>query len=213
MPSNTPPMTSATGTPAPIEGAGAPCSTHETDEQVEGAAWAVAIPMMDDIDIAIDFMCASREVPNLASHHELTDQLRINQTTDHILHNYSRPSQRGNAYYCLLPATICPPDKSFLCMLSCFRPHWRSARWSEFRSSYREQRLAGPRMRRGRPRGDRRDLLDRRRPAPARGRSLMANSKSPKPLGSYEVGYGKPPALVQARPERQPRWSSKISHA
>src|SRR5689334_19719729 len=33
MPRNTPPMASATGTPAPIEGAGTPCNTHETDEQ------------------------------------------------------------------------------------------------------------------------------------------------------------------------------------
>ena len=47
VPSNIPPMASATGTPAPIEGAGTACSTHETDEQTEGAACADAIPMTD----------------------------------------------------------------------------------------------------------------------------------------------------------------------
>ena len=60
--SNIPPMASATGTPAPIEGAGTPCSTHVTDEQAEGAACADAIPMTDiKMLVAKDFMCASRE--------------------------------------------------------------------------------------------------------------------------------------------------------
>jgi hypothetical protein len=56
-----PPMTSAIGMPAPIEGAGTPCNTHETDEQAEGAAWAAAIPMADHVKVAANnFMCASR---------------------------------------------------------------------------------------------------------------------------------------------------------
>ena len=64
MLSNIPPMASATGTPAPIEGAGTPCSTHETDEQTEGAACADAIPMADiKMLVGKDFMCASREGP------------------------------------------------------------------------------------------------------------------------------------------------------
>ena len=64
VPSNIPPMASATGTPAPIEGAGTPCSTHETDEQTEGAACADAIPMTDiKMLVAKDFMFASREGP------------------------------------------------------------------------------------------------------------------------------------------------------
>ena len=61
--SNIPPMASATGTPAPIEGAGTPCSTHETDEQTEGPACADA-PMTDiKMLVAQDFMCASRKGP------------------------------------------------------------------------------------------------------------------------------------------------------
>jgi hypothetical protein len=64
VPSNTPPMASATGTPAPIEGAGTPCSTHVTDEQTEEAACAPAIPMTNiKMLVAKDFMCASREGP------------------------------------------------------------------------------------------------------------------------------------------------------
>ena len=64
VPSNIPPMASATGTPAPIEGAGTPCSTHVTDEQAEGAACADAIPMTDiKMLVAKDFMFASREGP------------------------------------------------------------------------------------------------------------------------------------------------------
>jgi hypothetical protein len=56
-----PPITSATGMPAPIEGAGTPCKTQETDEQAEGAAWATAIPMADHVNVAANnFMCASR---------------------------------------------------------------------------------------------------------------------------------------------------------
>jgi len=56
-----PPTTSAIGMPAPIEGAGTPCNTHETDEQAEGAAWAAAIPMTDHVNVAANnFMCASR---------------------------------------------------------------------------------------------------------------------------------------------------------
>jgi hypothetical protein len=66
VPSNIPPMASVAGTPAPIEGAGTPCSTHVTDEQTEGPACADAIPMTDiKTLVAKDFMCASREGPKL----------------------------------------------------------------------------------------------------------------------------------------------------
>ena len=62
VPSNIAPMASATGTPAPIEGAGTACSTHETDEQTEGPACTDAIPMTEiKMLVAKDFMCASRE--------------------------------------------------------------------------------------------------------------------------------------------------------
>ena len=60
--------------------------------------------------------------------------------------------------------------------------------------------------RRGRPRGDWRDLRDRRRPAPARGRGLMAKSKPPQTARAIRRRLW--PAAralpVQARPERQP---------
>ena len=66
VPSNIPPMASATGTPAPIEGAGAACNTHETDEQ--GSACAAWIPIADRKSVAANaFICVLHELPHHTS--------------------------------------------------------------------------------------------------------------------------------------------------
>jgi len=57
VPSNIPPTASATGTPAPIEGAGAACKQKTLEQTEGGAACADAIPMTDShMDVAKDFM-------------------------------------------------------------------------------------------------------------------------------------------------------------
>ena len=59
-------------TPALIEGAGTPCSTHVTDEQTEGAACADAIGITDiKPRVAKDFMCASARGPDLSAPNSL----------------------------------------------------------------------------------------------------------------------------------------------
>lgn len=89
MPNNIPPMASATGTPAPIEGAGAACK-QETLEQTEGAACADAIPMTDShMVVAKDFMCDSR-APNWPTNC-MRDCCRNDKIDDQ--------NQSGNGYY------------------------------------------------------------------------------------------------------------------
>jgi hypothetical protein len=65
MPHSTAPAASATGTPAPIEGAGAPTRQERLGPQV-GMAWAaVATNTKDPLANAKNFIAASRQIFDL----------------------------------------------------------------------------------------------------------------------------------------------------